>query len=190
MKRSITVPNLALMVFWVLCVPARAGSLSGTFDGTSTITPTGTPGIYSGMFTGDGDDVTYGSFTPSSTSTIDFSNPPNIVISNVMFSLDFTQGTLNGTGSGSGNGNGHGMATFTLDITITGGTEFFAGATGSITLMGDLTQTSPTTLTVSNGTYLGTFSIPEPSTLTLLTPPLAVGAVVLVRRRRTRGVAR
>ena len=90
MKRSIAVLVLAFMVFWSLHVPASAGSLSGTFEGDSTLTPTGSPGIYTQSFTGDGDDVTYGLFTPSATSTIDFSHPPNIVISDTTILLTFS----------------------------------------------------------------------------------------------------
>jgi hypothetical protein len=182
MRRPIT---LALVVLSGLAVPARAGSLSGTFDGDSTLTLTGSPGIYVQNFTGDGDDVTYGSFTPQSLSTIDFSNPPRILISDGMLLMTFSQGTLFGTGSGSGTGSGHGTATFTVDFSITGGTGLFAGAMGDVTLTGMITQTSPTTESINDGSYVGSFSVPEPSTLTLFAPACAVGAVVLVRQRRS-----
>ena len=187
MKRLVTVPILVLMSLWGLAASASAGLLSGTFDGDATLTPV-SPGIYTQSFTGDGDDVTYGAFTPSSTSTIDFSKPPQILISDGMLLMTFTQGNLFGTGSGGGTASGNGTATFTIDFVITGGTGLFAGALGEATLMGTITQTSPTTETISNGTYTGSFVVPEPSTLILLSPAVALGAVVLVRQRRRKAV--
>jgi hypothetical protein len=85
MRSSITILLVALMALWGLVVPAHAGSISGTFDGEATLTLTSTPGVYISNFTGDGDDTTYGSFTPTSQSTTDFSNPPHFTISNEMF---------------------------------------------------------------------------------------------------------
>jgi hypothetical protein len=165
-------------VLWSVAVPVQAGSISGTFDGDATLTPTGTPGIYTQNFTGDGDDTTYGSFTPTSQSTIDFSNPPHILISDGMLSDAFAGGTLFGTDSGSGTASGTGTATFTIDFAITGGTGIFAGATGEATLAGTITQTSPTTETISNGSYTGSISTsPEPSTLILLAGGLGLWLV-------------
>ena len=43
-----------------LAGPVSRGSLSGTFEGDSTLTPTGTQGIFTQNFTGDGTDATYG----------------------------------------------------------------------------------------------------------------------------------
>jgi len=189
MRRPITATLVALVVMVCLIMPARAGSLSGTFDGDSTLTPV-SPGIYVQNFTGDGDDVIYGSFTPQSQSTIDFSHPPQILISDGMLLMTFSKGTLFGTGSGSGTGNGNGTATFTVDFVITGGTGSFAEALGEVTLTGMITQTSPTTESVSDGSYVGSFSIPEPSSLALLAPAVAVGAVVLARQRRREAMAR
>jgi len=186
MSRLIAAHLVALVGLAALAMPARAGSLKGTFDGDATITPTGTPGVYIQNFTGDGDDVTYGSFTPSSTSTIDFSSPPKIRITNGMLLENFANGSLFGTSSGSGMGNGMGVATFTIDFVITGGTGFFANVTGGeVTLNGTITQTSPTTEAISNGSYVGSFSVPEPSSLTLLAPAAALAAVVTFRRRRS-----
>ena len=73
---------------------------------------------------------------------------------------------------------------------ITGGTGIFADAQGEATLTGTVTLTSPTTVSLSNGSYIGTFSVPEPSTLTLLVPAVAVGLVGVVRRRRREAMAR
>jgi hypothetical protein len=108
MRRPITATLLVVVVMVGLAGLAHAGSLSGTFDGDATITATGTPGIYTQSFTGDGDDVTYGSFTPTSTSTVDFSNPPQIHFTDGMLLMTFTQGTLFGTSSGTGTANGTG----------------------------------------------------------------------------------
>jgi hypothetical protein len=171
------VPFLAL---GLLVAPLRAASLSGSFEGDATLTPTGTPGVYTQSFTGDGADDTYGAFTPSSTSTTDFSHPPSIVISNGMLTEAFEEGSLLGTSSGDGTANGNGMATFSIDYVITGGTGLFAGANGEATLMGTITTTSPTTESIT-GTYVGSFTVPEPTAF-------ALGAVGLVgcglRRRR------
>ena len=162
MRRSIAAPVVALVAVWALAMPVQAGILSGTFDGDATITPTGTPGIYTQNFTGDGTDDTYGAFTPSSTATINFSNPPNIVITNGMHLDTFANGTLFGPGSGSGTGNGRGVATFTVDFVITGGTGFFADVTGGeVILTGTITQTGPTTEAISNGSYIGVVHDPR-----------------------------
>ncbi len=184
MRRAIAACIVGLVVIGALVVPVRAGSLTGTFDGNATVTPTGTQGVYTQNFSGDGDDSTYGSFTPSSTSTIDFSNPPNITVTDVMFSAVFTQGSLFGTGSGSGTGTGHGMATFTADIVFTGGTGLFLDAMGGMTLTGTLTLTGPTTIVISDGSYVGSFSVPEPGSLGMLAPALVLGSIVVARGRR------
>jgi hypothetical protein len=128
---------------------------------------------------------TYGDFSPSSTSTVDFTNPPTILITGGMLLDTFANGTLFGTGSGSGMGNGNGTATFTVDFVIAGGTGIFSSVTGGeVILMGTITQTGPTTETISDGSYVGSFTIPEPSSFTLLASAAALGAVVLVRQRR------
>ena len=185
MKKHQLIAILTALAASVAC-PVFGQSLSGTFDGVGTITPTGTPGVYSESFSGDGNDATYGAFTPTGTSTIDFSHPPHITTSGGQFTLAFENGTIIGTGSGTGTGNGSGTATATLDLIITGGTGFFTGATGSATVTGTLTQTSPTTVSFSSGTYTGTLTLaPEPSTLALVLP--AIGALMLRRRATSRG---
>jgi hypothetical protein len=164
---------MLLVVVSGIAISAKAGAISGTFDGVATITPTGTPGILTQTFSGDGDDTTYGSFTPTSTSTVDFSDPPKIVITNGMISLVFGSGELDGTSSGTGMGNGSGMATFTADFIITGGTGIFANDVGKVTVTGTLKTTSPTTEAVT-ASYTGSLStVPEPSSVLLVAAALA-----------------
>jgi LPXTG-motif cell wall-anchored protein len=169
-----------------LAAPVQAEAISGTFEGDATLTPTGTTGIYTQNFTGDGDDTTFGAFTPTSQSTIDFSSPPNIAISAGTFLETFTNGTLFGTSSGSGTASGKGTATFTIDVVFTGGTGLFTGYTGEATLTGTITQTSPTTESISNGSYNGSLTaVPEP---TMTTSILGIGLLALsgvfLRRRK------
>jgi hypothetical protein len=161
-------------------VPTQAGTIGGTFDGVGTLTPTGTPGIYTQNFTGDGDDTTFGAFTATGHSMIDFSNPPSILLSEGAITETFADGTLFGTTSGGGTGNGHGAATFTIDLLITGGTGNFVKDTGEAILTGTITQTSPTTESIT-GTYTGSVpAVPELSTWMLL----ATGLAVVSRLRR------
>ena len=192
MRRSITVPLLVLVAIGGAVVPARAGSLSGTLEGDAVETATGTPGVYTQNFTGDGDDTTYGAFTVQSMSTVDFSNPPNVTLSNGMITETFTQapylGTLFGTGSGSGTANGNGTADVTIDFVITGGTGYFAGDTGEVTITATIMVTGMNSASLT-GTYAGSI-VPEPGTFTLLAPSMAMGAVVLFRGRRRKARTR
>ena len=160
-----TVIFLMSMVW--LAAPAIAQSLSGSFDGVGTLTPTMTTGIYIQNFTGDGADDMYGAFDAASQSMIDFTNPPYIVITDTMWSQTFTYGILFGSGSGTGMGNGHGMATFTIDLDITDGTGIFDGLHGDVIVTGTITQTGPLTDAV-DATYMGHLVTPEPSSLSLL----------------------
>jgi PEP-CTERM motif len=146
--------------------PMRADVITGMFDGVATLTPTAEPGVFTQNFTGDGNDTILGAFTPSSQSTIDFSKPPNILVSDGTFLETFTDGTLFGTTSGEGTASGTGTATFTADIVFTGGTGIFAGDTGEASVTGTLTRTNPTTLAV-NTSYTGVL-VPEPSAWVLL----------------------
>ncbi len=183
--RPLMAPLLLLAVTLLLLAPAYAGSLSGTFDGTATLTPTGTPGVFIQNFTGDGTDNTYGAFDVTSMSTIDFSSPPHISLTNGMITETFLNGTLLATGSGSGTANGLGMATFTINFVITGGTGVFLGAHGEGTITGDITQTSPTTEAISNASYMGrvTLPTPEPSSLGLLVLGATMGYKFLSKYR-------
>jgi hypothetical protein len=181
-SRALAAPLLLLVITVCLIVPAYAGSIEGSFDGTATLTPTNTPGVFIQNFMGDGTDHTFGAFDVTSMSTVDFSNPPNIVITNGMLSQVFSDGTLFGTGTGSGLANGNGMATFTLDFVITGGTGIFFGDHGTATIIGDITQTGPLTETISNATYRGTLVTPEPSSLGLLFVGASMSYRFLVKR--------
>ena len=188
-ETPITTTLVALVVMGGLVVPVQGGLISGTLSGDSTLTPTGTPGVFVQNLTGDGDDTVFGSFTPQSQSTIDFSHPPTILISAGTFLETFSQGTLFGTSSGSGTASGHGTAAVTVDFVFTGGTGLFTGATGEATFTGTITTTSSTTESIT-GSYVGSLTIvPEPSTLALLAPTITVGAVVVIRRRRPGALA-
>ena len=171
-----------LLVLGMLPGPAYSAAidLNGTFSGNATITPTGTPGIYAESFTGSGTDSIYGAFTATATSTVDFSHPPSVTISNSMLSEVFMNGTLGGSSSGSGTGNGSGAATFTGDFMVDDGTGVFAGYTGDVSLSGTITLTGPTTASVS-GTFAGTLATPEPATMAL-----AIVGLALLSRRRAR----
>jgi hypothetical protein len=179
---------LAQLAIGSLVVPAHAGPISGEFDGVATLTPTGTPGVFTNNFSGDGIDNTFGAFTPTSQSTVDFSHPPNIVIMNGMIQNAFSLGTLFGTSSGSGMGNGNGTATFTAEFVFTGGTGIFAGVTGFATVTGTITQTSSTTEAIE-ATYTGSLT-PEPGSLALFAPAVAAGAVVFLRQRGRKAMVR
>jgi hypothetical protein len=88
--------------------------------------------------------------------------------------------------SGSGTTTGKGTGTIEIEIVFTEGTGFFAGATGEVTVTGTELSTGPTTGEIT-GSYVGTLSIvPEPGGPAVLTPAVAVGAVVLVRARRNK----
>ena len=127
MIRSILAAVLGVAAISGLAAPARADLVSGTITGVSTLTPTATPGIYVVSFTGNGTDTTFGDFSVTSSSSGDFSNPPNIVITDGMFSESFTGGgSLFGTSSGSGTANGAGSAALTLNYVVKGGSGAFA----------------------------------------------------------------
>src|SRR4051812_7059156 len=100
MRRPITATLAVLVVTGGLVAPARGGMVSGTLTGDSTLTPTGTPGVFVQVLIGEGTDTTFGLFAHDSQSTIDFSSPPDIVISGGTFLETFAQGTLFGTSSG------------------------------------------------------------------------------------------
>ena len=180
MVRSFVASLIALVTMAGIAVSVSAGPISGTLSGDATLTPTGAPGVFTQNYTGDGNDTTFGSFTVQSTSTVDFSHPTNVVISDGMFTETFSAGILFGTTSGEGTASGVGTATFTADVVFTGGTGLFAGATGGATGLQMLMTTGPTTVSGS-GTYVGTLSlVPEPSSLALLAP----AAFFVFNRRR------
>ena len=181
MIRSFAASVLALLVIGGVAVPVYAGPISGSLSGDTTLIPTGTSGVFTQNYIGGGNDTTFGSFTLQSTSTVDFSHPPNIVISDGMFTETFSEGTLFGTSSGDGTASGLGTAQLMLDLVITGGTGLFAGDTGEAASLQMIVSTSPTT-GAGSGTYVGTLSTaPEPSSLALLAP---AALFVFYRRRR------
>ena len=156
------------------CGPHHAGmhgAISGTVSGNTTITPTNAPNIVIQDFTGDGNDTVLGSFTMQSQSTVNFSNPLDIIISNGMCSQTFSEGTLTGMCYGSGTTTGVGTGTFTTEIVFTGGTGLFAGATGEMTVTGTEMTTGPTTGTIT-ASYVGTLSsVPNPAASPCSPPP-------------------
>ncbi len=172
---------LFLSVAWLI-VPAQAGSLLGTFDGVGTLTPTNTPGVFIQNFVGDGTDATFGAFNATSQSTVDFTNPPNIVITNAMLTDVFAGGTFFGTGSGSGLANGQGSATFTSNFIITGGTGIFEHETGTVTITGTITQTGQLTEAI-DASYTGNIGTPEPSSMSLLLLGASFGYRFLTKNR-------
>ncbi len=186
---------LLLLIAALCCfaLPLAAESVSGTLSGDSTLTPTGTPGVYIQNFSGLGDDLSLGSFTIASMSTADFSNPPRITITGRTFKETFVTGTLFGTSSGDGTATGNGTATISIDLAFTGGTGKFAGATGEATFSGTITQTSATTESLT-GNYVGSLTpFPEPSSLpvfafvSLIMLGYAAATPRLRRRREERG---
>ena len=72
MTRSVAPTLIAMVVIAGFAVPGHASTIniSGTFSGDPTLTPNGTPGVFVQNLTGDGDDTIYGSFTPTSQSTV------------------------------------------------------------------------------------------------------------------------
>jgi hypothetical protein len=185
-------PNVTVlvMVFGILAAPVRAGIITGSFDGVSTLTPTDAPGIFIQHFTGDGDDTIFGAFAATSTSTINFSHPPNIVVTDVMLTQDFgDKGSLTGTGSGGATGNGQGVANFTFEFTVTGGTGIFAHDIGTVTVTGTITQDSPTMESI-DAAYTGSLaSVPEPSIL-ILTAAGLIGCGLRRKASRLSGIRR
>jgi hypothetical protein len=183
MKRTSAAILLAAVAVGLLAGGAQAGTISGSFEGNGDLTPTGMPGVFVQHFTGEGDDTTLGPFTIGSQSTVDFSHPPLLLVTNGMVSLNFADGTLFGTSSGMGTADGRGHATFEADLVFTGGTGRFAGAMGEATITGTIDRTGPTTDTVS-ASYVGTLSVvPEPGSLTLFALGATTGIGVLARAR-------
>jgi len=184
MIRTVVAIPMALAAFSCAVAPVRASIISGTLNGASTLIATGNPGIYTQDFSGDGDDFTYGSFTPMGISIIDDSNPSAFTITHGGFLEAFSEGTLFGTDTRSETARGPGGETVTIDFVITGGTGLFAGATGEFDATVNVTAISPTTDSES-GTYIGTLTLatPEPGSLILFGSAAVV--VFCMRRRRT-----
>jgi hypothetical protein len=176
-----------------IVLPARAGTLSGKFSGVTLLSTLDPTVIASQSFIGGGIDSTYGNFTATAQSTVDSTHPPQILFSGgtLLFNLSQGTGAFQGTYTGSATDNGNGTS-FTIDVSITSGSGVFTGATGTVLITGDLTEVNRlpnTTRFVVAGTYIATFAIPEPNTLTLLAPAVAGGAIVLLHRRRRKATA-
>jgi hypothetical protein len=179
MFRSLAVTLVALVVMGALAVPVQADTtaVSGTLTGTSTLTPTGTLGVYDETFTGSGVDSVSGPYTTTNTSTITFSNPTTFT-SVGMFIDVLAGGTLFGTFTSKGNITGVDTSTITFD-TVMGGTGAFAGDTGKITVIGTNT---PSDTPPFNGNYTGFIvTAPEPSSVALML--LGVGLAFVLRKR-------
>src|SRR5271167_1688557 len=119
MRTTVAATLLALAGMPGFALPIHAGTISGTISGDSTLTSTGTTGVYAQSLTGDGTDTTYGMFTIMSQSTIDFHSPPAITVSSGMFTETFAGGTLFGTSSGDGTASGMSTATVSIDLVFT-----------------------------------------------------------------------
>ena len=175
---------LLFAVTLCLIVPAYADSISGTFDGNATLTPTGTTGVYIQNFSGDGTDDRYGAFDVTSMSTVDFSNPPNITFTDGMLLETFGGGTLFGTGSGTGLANG----TVWRRLRSTSSSLAELGYFSETTVRRRSPETSPRparlTEAISNASYTGTLVTPEPSSLGLLLLGASMGYRLLVKARR------
>jgi hypothetical protein len=179
MFRSLAVTLIALMMMGALAMPVQADTtpVSGTLTGTTTLTPTGTLGVFDSSFTGSGVDSVSGPFTTTNMGTITFSSLTAFTSSGTF--MDFLAGgTVFGTFSGSGTLTGVDTSTITVD-TVTGGTGAFAGDTGKITVIGTNT---PTDTPPFSGTYTGFIvTAPEPSSVALM---LAGIGLLLVMRKR------
>lgn len=181
-SRFLVASALLFLALSLFSAPTFGQTITGSFDGVGTLTPTNTPGIFTQSFTGDGTDNFFGAFTANSTSTVDFTNPPSILITNAMLTQTFAGGSLFGNGSGSGTANGQGSATFTSDFIITGGTGIFEHLHGNVIITGTITQLTQLTEAV-DATYTGTLSTPEPSSLSLLLMGAGVGYRFITRKR-------
>ena len=145
-----------------------------------TLTTDPNPGVFIQAYTGDGSDATFGAFTVQSSSIVDFSHPPALLVENGMFTETFAEGMLFGTSSGTGTTSGMGTGTATVDVVYTGGTGLFADATGEATVLQTIRSTGPTTASGS-ATYAGTLVlVPEPGSLALL----ATAVLLFYRQRR------
>jgi len=174
---------VGFVIVWA-ATPVHASTISGTYSGNSVLTPTGPTSVFAQSFSGVGNDTTYGSFDLVDQSTLDLSNLPSTVVTDVNYTITFAGGTLFGSGSGSGTATGPNTATATLTLTIAGGTGLFVGDTGEVTATETDTFTGPTTLSVTDGSYSGTISpSPEPTTSTMLV--LGLGLVGVIVRRRS-----
>jgi hypothetical protein len=179
-KRRPSLPRILTLAlgFGMIAIPIQATMISGTVNASATLTPTGTPGIFTENATGNGETIFGGSTTPipsvvSATVTIDLSNPPAILFSNGTFVETFSNGTLFGVCFGTGMGNGNGTGSFMVTYVYNGGTGAFASDTGELIATGTITRTSATTV-VATGSFTGSVSTtPEPATLVLLTTGLA-----------------
>jgi hypothetical protein len=184
MIRSLAATLFALVVMASLAVPVQADTIaiSGTLMETITFTATANLAVFVGSATGSGVDSVLGAYTTTSSGPLTFSSPTAFTNSGTFVDV-FAGGTLFGTSSGNGTQTGN-TSTGTTNVVITGGTGIFAGDTGQSTLTGTCTGTGPTTCSFT-GTYTGSITTPEPSSLALMLA--AIGFVPLIRNRLARG---
>jgi hypothetical protein len=185
MIRSLVATLIAVVFMGALAMPAQADSTSssGTLTGTTTLTTTGTLGVFDSSFSGSGVDSVSGAFTTTNMGTLIFTSLTTFTSSGTFVDV-FSGGTLFGTFSNSGTEIGGGVADVTDVVVFTGGTGIFADVTGGeATVTGTSTGTG---LTSSfTGTSTGFITTPEPSSQALLVA--GIGLLLVMRKRIAHG---
>jgi hypothetical protein len=180
MLRSLTAAlTFSSLVAFVIPVEANTIPISGTVSGTETtgaFTPSGSNEVATSTFSASGMTVGVPSppFTETGSSTVTAIGPTFLTSTNTdgTFTATHSNGELFGTFTGTGVDVG-GVDTITFSDVFTGGTGFYAGATGSATQL--------ETVDLATGAFTATFTgtlntTPLPSTWALfLTGFLGLG---------------